>query len=332
MKQACSALPKLILRVNLCRSADRDYSWAGSSLDLCSSQKGRWRRQIHEGQPIQGLASHSFCWQFVAAEDSWHNWCWTHRRSVFSPHWDFCNFITPWTASVEPCWDTNALNVEQSSHVAMSTNYSDAGCFSILIAAWAKQGPVFKQWACCRYARMLSEGHKMNIVYYDPYPNKFLEEYIRDYSKLVESKGEEPITITKLETVDEVLQAADVRPSKIPSCLSEDLHAWFKLRPPDNAQGVSYWLLTSYEENEYALMGKKSLCKAAIGNQQWIAILEWTQGVQLVIGSDYIRMIQRILTMQNFEIWAYSHELLHWSYSKDPSSSVIVPQPWLFME
>lgn len=58
---------------------------------------------------------------------------------------------------------------------------------------------------------MLSEGHKMNIVYFDPYANKFLEEYIRDYSKLVESKGEEPITITKLETVDEVLQAADVR-------------------------------------------------------------------------------------------------------------------------
>ena len=61
-----------------------------------------------------------------------------------------------------------------------------------------------------RYARMLSEGHKMNIVYFDPYPNKFLEEYIQDYSKLLESKGEPGITIRKLETVDEVLQEADV--------------------------------------------------------------------------------------------------------------------------
>lgn len=29
------------------------------------------------------------------------------------------------------------------------------------------------------YARMMVEGHKMNLVYYDPYPNKHLEEYIR---------------------------------------------------------------------------------------------------------------------------------------------------------
>jgi lactate dehydrogenase-like 2-hydroxyacid dehydrogenase len=29
------------------------------------------------------------------------------------------------------------------------------------------------------YARMMVEGHKMNLVYYDPYPNTRLEEYIR---------------------------------------------------------------------------------------------------------------------------------------------------------
>ena len=26
---------------------------------------------------------------------------------------------------------------------------------------------------------MMVEGHKMNLLYYDPYPNKGLEEYIR---------------------------------------------------------------------------------------------------------------------------------------------------------
>ena len=57
---------------------------------------------------------------------------------------------------------------------------------------------------------MMSEGHKMDIVYYDPYPNKFLEEYIGDYGKLLESKGEPPVTITKLDTVEDVLKAADV--------------------------------------------------------------------------------------------------------------------------
>jgi hydroxypyruvate reductase 1 len=29
------------------------------------------------------------------------------------------------------------------------------------------------------YARMMVEGHKMNLVYFDPYPNKGLEEYIK---------------------------------------------------------------------------------------------------------------------------------------------------------
>ena len=53
----------------------------------------------------------------------------------------------------------------------------------------------------------------MDIVYYDPYPNKFLEEYIADYSKLLESKGEPAVTITRFETVEEVLKEADVRPS-----------------------------------------------------------------------------------------------------------------------
>ena len=34
------------------------------------------------------------------------------------------------------------------------------------------------------YARMMMEGHKCNLVYYDPYPNKFLEEYVAEYAKV----------------------------------------------------------------------------------------------------------------------------------------------------
>eukprot|EP00890_Picochlorum_soloecismus_P005540 jgi/Picsp_1/5988/NSC_03343-R1_hydroxypyruvate reductase len=60
------------------------------------------------------------------------------------------------------------------------------------------------------YARMMVEGHKMNLVYYDPYPNKFLEEYVEDYSKLLESKKEKKIEIKRCETVEEVLKTADV--------------------------------------------------------------------------------------------------------------------------
>jgi hydroxypyruvate reductase 1 len=60
------------------------------------------------------------------------------------------------------------------------------------------------------YARMMVEGHKMNLVYFDPYQNTFLEDYVKDYSKLVESKGGDKITVQKCETVEEVLKLSDV--------------------------------------------------------------------------------------------------------------------------
>ncbi len=60
------------------------------------------------------------------------------------------------------------------------------------------------------YARMMCEGHKCNIIYQDLYQNKFLEDYIADYSKFLESKGEQGVTCTKVESVEELLQTADV--------------------------------------------------------------------------------------------------------------------------
>jgi hydroxypyruvate reductase 1 len=60
------------------------------------------------------------------------------------------------------------------------------------------------------YARMMVEGHKMDLLYYDPYPNKFLEEYVADYGKLLASRGERPVTARRCATVGEVLAAADV--------------------------------------------------------------------------------------------------------------------------
>lgn len=60
------------------------------------------------------------------------------------------------------------------------------------------------------YARMMVEGHKMNLVYYDPYPNTKLEEYIRLYGELLRHQGEAPVFCKRLETVEEVLKEADV--------------------------------------------------------------------------------------------------------------------------
>lgn len=60
------------------------------------------------------------------------------------------------------------------------------------------------------YARMMVEGHKMNLVYYDPYPNKRLEAFMADYSKLLQAHGEAPLSCKRVETVEEVLKEADV--------------------------------------------------------------------------------------------------------------------------
>lgn len=60
------------------------------------------------------------------------------------------------------------------------------------------------------YARMMVEGHKMNLVYYDPYPNTKLEAYVKDYGSLLRHHGEAPVAARRVETVEEVLKEADV--------------------------------------------------------------------------------------------------------------------------
>lgn len=61
------------------------------------------------------------------------------------------------------------------------------------------------------YARMMVEGHKMDLVYYDPYPNKHLEQYVTDYGAFLKQRGERPVSVRRVDTVNEVLRQADVR-------------------------------------------------------------------------------------------------------------------------
>ena len=49
------------------------------------------------------------------------------------------------------------------------------------------------------------------MVYYDPYPNKGLEEYLAEYSTLQQHYGQPAISVKRVETVEEVLKEADVR-------------------------------------------------------------------------------------------------------------------------
>ena len=59
------------------------------------------------------------------------------------------------------------------------------------------------------YARMMVEGHKMNLIYYDLYQNNSLERYIAAYSDFLTAQGEAPVFCKRADTIDDVLKEAD---------------------------------------------------------------------------------------------------------------------------
>ena len=60
------------------------------------------------------------------------------------------------------------------------------------------------------YARMMVEGFKMNLVYFDLYQNQSLEAYVKEYADLLLGYGEPAVTATRLASVEDVLRSADV--------------------------------------------------------------------------------------------------------------------------
>lgn len=59
------------------------------------------------------------------------------------------------------------------------------------------------------YARMMLEGHKMNVIYYDLYPNPFLEGYVAIYANFLKIQGQEQVTCKRAESVEALLAEAD---------------------------------------------------------------------------------------------------------------------------
>jgi hydroxypyruvate reductase 1 len=60
------------------------------------------------------------------------------------------------------------------------------------------------------YGRMMIEGHKMNLVYFDIFPNEALEQYVADYSEFLVAHGENPVTARRVETIEDLLAVSDV--------------------------------------------------------------------------------------------------------------------------
>ncbi len=59
------------------------------------------------------------------------------------------------------------------------------------------------------YAQMMVEGHKMNLIYFDPHPKKELEDYFTHYSEFLTSHGIPPVTCKRVENVEDLLREAD---------------------------------------------------------------------------------------------------------------------------
>ena len=60
------------------------------------------------------------------------------------------------------------------------------------------------------YARMMVQGHHMDLIYYDIYQNKTLEKDLTAFAKFLESHGEEPISWNRADSLKELLTGSDV--------------------------------------------------------------------------------------------------------------------------
>jgi len=60
------------------------------------------------------------------------------------------------------------------------------------------------------YARMMVEGHKMNLIYYSPHRNERLETYIQRYNAFLRGEGVHWVTCRRASSLDELLEASDV--------------------------------------------------------------------------------------------------------------------------
>jgi hydroxypyruvate reductase 1 len=60
------------------------------------------------------------------------------------------------------------------------------------------------------YARMMAEGHKMDVIYFNRSPKPDLEQAIRDYGAYLASRGEVPVTCRRAGTLEELLKESDL--------------------------------------------------------------------------------------------------------------------------
>lgn len=60
------------------------------------------------------------------------------------------------------------------------------------------------------YAKMMVEGHKMHVVYYDIYQNTELESFVQAYGGLLEERGERRVMCRRASSMEDLAESADV--------------------------------------------------------------------------------------------------------------------------
>lgn len=60
------------------------------------------------------------------------------------------------------------------------------------------------------YARMMAEGHRMNVIYYDVRRCEQLEAFMEAYGEFLRGRGEEPVSCRRAETLEDLLRECDV--------------------------------------------------------------------------------------------------------------------------
>ncbi len=60
------------------------------------------------------------------------------------------------------------------------------------------------------YARMMAEGHKMDVIYHDLRPNGELEDAVGSYGHFLAAEGRRPVSCRRVDSLEDLLREADV--------------------------------------------------------------------------------------------------------------------------
>ena len=93
------------------------------------------------------------------------------------------------------------------------------------------------------YARMMVEGHKMDLVYYDRHGNDELERYVADYAAFLAARGEEPVQYRRAASLGDLLGSSDV--VSIHATLTDETHHLIGAKELDMMKPTAFLINTA---------------------------------------------------------------------------------------